>query len=139
MSRGFYQPLDFKWRNYPWLTTTPLPLPATFRPFLSANPGVTFSQTQLRAIEANVIVIKQGCIRRMVYQGNSQTLSYIVLDPDGGVSATNFSDFREVLERAADHGHGVLFCYDTKSRKMSMPHILPCRCICDKRDHTRDG
>ena len=101
---------------------------------LSANPGVTFSQSQLRAIEANVIVIKQGCIRRMVYQGNSQTLSYIVLDPDGGVSATNFIDFREVLERAADHGHGVLFCFDTKSRKMSMPHILPCRCTCDKRD-----
>ena len=100
---------------------------------LTANPGVTFSPAQLRAIVANQIVIKQGCITRMVYGKNSNDLVYIELDPDGGVSATNFNDYREVLERAADNGHFVLFCFDTKS-KMSMPHIIPCRCKCDKRD-----
>ena len=100
---------------------------------LSANPGVTFTPTQLRAIAANQIVVKQGCIKRMVYGQNSDDLVYIVLDPDGGVSATNFNNYREVLERAIDNGHYVLFCFDEKSKKMSMPHIIPCRCKCKKK------
>ena len=111
-----------------------LSLTGNVQTVLLANPGVTFTRPQLQAIAANEIVIKQGCIDRMVYQKSGDNLTYIELDPDGGVSASNFNDFRDVLKCAMDHGHHVLFCFNEKTREMSMPHFRPCRCTCDKRD-----
>ena len=111
-----------------------LTLTGNVQTVLLANPGVTFTRQQLQAIAVSDIVIKQGCIVRMVYRKSSEDLSYIELDPDGGVSAVNFNDFREVLKCAMDNGHHVLFCFNVKTNEMSMPHFRPCRCTCDKRD-----
>lgn len=101
---------------------------------LQANPGVTFTPQQLQLVQRGTIEIKRGCIIRMVYQNNSDNLAYVQLDPDGGVNASNFKDFRRLFEEAACCGYEILFCYNTDSREISMPHLLPCRCKCSKRD-----
>ena len=101
---------------------------------LTQNPGVTFTAAQLKLVQRNQIIIKQGCVDRLVYNRSSDELTYVELDQTGGISPVNVNDFRSIFERAVDHGHRLLFCYNEETREMVMPHVFPCRCTCDKRD-----
>ncbi len=101
---------------------------------LSANPGVTFTPEQLRLVAAGRIVVKHGCIKRLVYSGNHRNLVSVLLDPSGWVAAPNLDDFRRVFEHAANHGHGVIFCYNIQTKEISMPALIVCQCPCRKHD-----
>jgi len=110
---------------------------------IAGNPGLSFNQAQLRAINAGTLVLSNpfnfqpNCITHLRYQENDKDLQQITLD-NGTVytnaDITNLNDFRERLQEAANFGHGVTFCVDKDKKRMFMLNIFPCKCQCKNRD-----
>ncbi|MCK5354438.1 MAG: hypothetical protein KAJ63_04920, partial [Methyloprofundus sp.] len=75
---------------------------------------------------------KQGCIEYMRYQTGSDDLVQIKID--GALySGGNLKDFREILEKAAFHMKCINFCWNYKTRQMTMLNIYPqCCCRCEE-------
>jgi hypothetical protein len=111
---------------------------------IAGNPGLSFSPAQLAAISVGTLVlsnpvdIRAKCITHLRYQDNDKDLQQITLD-DGSVfttaTVTNLNDFRERLQEAANFGHGITFCHDTREKRMFMLNIYPCKCRCKEDDH----
>ena len=106
---------------------------------IAGNPGLAFNAAQLSAISTGVLVLSNPlgfqpqCITHLRYQDNDKDLQQISLS-NGTVytnaDITNLKDFRERLQEAANFGHGVTFCVDTREKRMFMLNIFPCKCNC---------
>ena len=104
---------------------------------ISSNPGVPLTAGTFTAIARGTIVAHSGCIVRLLYQNDDNDLIFLRLDSGDTVSsgtATNLNDFRNRLQEAANFGHKVVYCLDTKGNKIFMLHIIPCECTCEKRE-----
>ena len=108
---------------------------------IAGNPGLSFNQTQLRAITAGTLVLSNpadfqpNCITHLRYQENDKDLQQITLDNGTAFTnadITNLNDFRERLQEAANNGHGVTFCIDREKKRMFMLNIFPCKCLCKR-------
>lgn len=96
------------------------------------NEGLQVSLNDLTSDKPTVIS-RTGCIKRLVYGDGDANL--IMVQLVGGFNLNlgntlNLSDFRETFKCAANHGHGVTFCYWPSQRKVTMVHLLPCKCNC---------
>ena len=122
---------------------------------MNANPDLSFSASDLRAMQAGTLITNipippggilvppqlpsfaAGCIRALRY-GNSDTDLTRIEFLDGtafsNTQIVNLNAFRERLQEAANFGHRVVFCINTTTKKMFMLNIRPCECLCEKRD-----
>ena len=106
---------------------------------IAGNPGLAFTAAQVTAISTGVLVLSNPlgfqpqCITHLRYQDSDKDLQQITLS-NGTVytntDITNLKDFRERLQEAANFGHGVTFCVDTREKRMVMLNIYPCKCTC---------
>ena len=115
---------------------------------IRANPGLTFSAADIRAINAGTLVLvpgsvvgpsgqtqfPSGCITSLRFESDKE-LTMVEIDGKPYTTATiaNLNDFRETFKEAACCGHGVSFCLFTDQKRMSMLNVYPCKCTCDKR------
>lgn len=106
---------------------------------IAGNPGLGFTAAQLTAINAGTLVLSNPlgfepqCITHLRYQNGDDDLVQITLS-NGAVytnaDINNLKDFRQRLQEAANFGHGVTFCVDTREKRMFMLNIYPCKCKC---------
>lgn len=116
---------------------------------IAANPGLTFSASDIRALNTGNLVLVpsgaispgtvtsvSGCITYLQFLNGDDDLNLVGID---GVfytqgQITNLNDFRETFKEAACCGHGVSFCWYKEEKRMTMLNLEPCKCTCDKRD-----
>ena len=103
---------------------------------LTANPGLTFSIEQLQAIQAGTLIVvgtispEKGkkSIEWLRYERDNH-LTHLQIDGkvygiSGAFRVVNLNDFRERLQNAMDHGHGISFCFDSRTDKISMLNVF---------------
>ena len=98
------------------------------------NPGLTFSITDLRAIDTGNLIWVAGCITRLRYEGGDDDLLYVAFDSGQSLhtgTAANLNDFRKAFQTAANFGFRITACLYKKEKRLRMVNLMPCRCKCD--------
>ncbi len=95
--------------------------------------------------EARPVFVK-GCVTMLHYAasstdivavlvrepgGDTRMLSTDSLEGPGDLLANNLGDYRELLEKAADFGHGVFI--ETSQNEIQQITLIRCACPCKKR------
>jgi len=116
---------------------------------LQQNPGLAFGPADFQDMQMGVLLptdiafrppggdLKDyGCITELRYDSDTK-LVQVTFDSGARLNSSNvsnLSDFREIFQMAANFGHGITSCYNTRTKKLSMVNLIPCRCQCDKKD-----
>jgi hypothetical protein len=112
----------------------------------AANPGLRLSASDVQAVVAGDLVlapffpgvpVPKGCITYLRFGESDEDLNYLELD---GVPypAANLKRFRETLLKAACCHMCINFCWNTRTKTITMLNLFPCsecrpneRCGCD--------